>query len=431
MCKGKKIFGKKWIAGVLMFLAAGMLTACAGEPEKIKVEPVKVESYEEEGKKDASSGAEDGEGAAEGPESMEDNAEADTGAGEISDGAETSVSEEKLKEWFGENCIVEQTFEVELSEYEGKVYFVPYRPKEDGAEFYMQIVRDGEIMTEINSYVPEALQQERFGSLDAVSFFDLNFDGNTDIVLIETYGDTTFAAVYYGEPGNKEEGNGFFLAQSQLSEALTDALDTVSVSELRTLLTGGKKNGGFSDYQEAYGAVIRLCELEESYNAEEYSQELTYDLIDFDGDDIPELVAGVPGYYVSLYTYTGGRVCTLMDKWGYGAMGNAGYEYAPGKNSLRNQNADYAGAILYTTYMTMGAEHTMEQVVQIVFYNFDDVNGNGIPDEEEQSSIGYYGVTYIDGREVTAKECEAYDMGGYEFIAGEMSAEDMLAQLGQ
>ena len=58
-------------------------------------------------------------------------------------------------------------------------------------------------------------------------------------------------------------------------------------------------------------------------------------------------------------------------------------------------------------------------------------SGNGIPDEEEQGSIGYYGVNKIDGREVTAEECAAYDLGGYEYIEGKMSAAKLLEELGR
>ena len=411
----------------LALCTAGMHSACAGADGKVQIEPVKSEIVHEENEPDTVPEAGD-----ESQETLPEKTENDHAgdAGNNGNSAEASAETEKLKEQFGENCITEQTFKVGLSEYEEEVYFVPYHPVEDGQAFFMQIVRDGEILTQINGYVPESLEGERFGSLDAVSFFDINFDGNTDIVLIETYGDTTFAAVYYGVPGFADEHDGYFWEQGQLSDRLTESLDTVTISKIRGFLSEGKKNGEFSGYQEAYESIIRLRELENSGETE-YSEGMQYDLIDFDGDDIPELVAGVNGYHVSLYTYSEGSVYVLMDSWAYGAMGNAGFEYSPGNNSLRNYNADYAGAINYLTYMTIGQQHSLEQVVQIVIYNFDDVNGNGIPDEEEQGSIGYYGVNKIDGREVTAEECAAYDLGGYEYIEGKMSAAKLLEELGR
>ena len=106
-------------------------------------------------------------------------------------------------------------------------------------------------------------------------------------------------------------------------------------------------------------------------------------------------------------------------------MGNAGYEYSPKKNSLRNYNNDYAGAIVYTTYMTIDAQHEMKSVVQIVSYNFDDVNQNGIPDEDEMGSMGYYGVSYIDEREASREECESYDIGGYQYMETDKDIEEI------
>ena len=44
-------------------------------------------------------------------------------------------------------------------------------------------------------------------------------------------------------------------------------------------------------------------------------EEKGYNLIYFNDDDIPELVVGVNGYYTSLYTYSDGKVYTLMDHW--------------------------------------------------------------------------------------------------------------------
>ena len=148
-----------------------------------------------------------------------------------------------------------------------------------------------------------------------------------------------------------------------------------------------------------------------------------------DGSGVPELAAVRNGYYVSLYTWDAGNTYTLMDHWGYGAMGNAGYEYCPGKNSLRNYNTDYAGAILYTTYMKVGSQHTIDTVAEIVTYNFDNINGNGKPDEEEEGSMGFYSTSYINGTEATGEECAALNAGEYEFIQGVMSGEELRAKL--
>jgi len=331
-----------------------------------------------------------------------------------------NVSEEKKKS-SGESCITEQTFEVELSQYNGKVYFVPFAPSEEHQDFHIQIIQDNKVLADIPSYVPDGLAGEKFSSLDAVTFYDINYDGNTDILLIETYGSTSFAVVYYGFDAGAEDYEQF-ISQEQLSENITNQVEPLSIPEIRSFLSNGKRNGEFSSYQEAYEMVSRLHELEDT-------EEKRYNLIYFDDNDIPELVVGVDGYHTSLYTYNNGKIYTLMDHWPYGAMGNAGYEYSPQKNSLRNYNNDFAGAILYTTYMAVSNEYSMDIVAQIETYNFDDVNENGIPDENETASIGHYSVSYINGSEATNEECASYDAGNYEYIEAVMSREELKSQL--
>lgn len=333
-----------------------------------------------------------------------------------------NIQTEELKEMFGDKCIVEQTFEVELSEYSEKVYFVPFSSTEENGEFTMKIFQDGKVLTTIQAYVPEVLVNEEFSSLDAVSFWDVNFDGNTDVVSIQTYGNTSFAAVYYGFSADAEESERYFLSQEQLSENITSQVGTLTIPEIKNFLSDGKKNGSFSSYKEAYKAVSKLCE-------QENLDEKKYDLIYFDEDDTPELVAGVDGYYRSMYTYHDGTVYALMNQWSYGAGGNAGYEYSPRRNSLRNYNNDYAGVILYTTYMTINEQYSLETVATIKTLNFDDVNGNEVPDEGEEGSVGNYSVSYMNGAEVTEEDYAQYDQGGYEYIKVTMHLDDLKSEL--
>ena len=327
----------------------------------------------------------------------------------------------EMKTMFGEHCIADQTFEVELSEYDGNVYVVPYAPYSEEPEFYIDIVQGDKVLTSLWEYIPEELEGETFTSLDAIAFFDTNFDDCTDIVLIETYGDTTFAAVYLGFEKEADEYDQHFYADDIFSENITEQLDTLTIPEIREFVTRGKKNGEFTSYQEAYRLKSYLCRLGNDGDIE-------YALIYFDADDVPELVVST-GYWVSMYTYSEGRLYTLMDQWGFGAMGNAGYEYSPKKNSLRNYNNDFAGLLLYTTYMGISEQHTLDTIATIETYNFDDANGNGMPDEEEEDSIGEYGISYIDGVEVTEEECAVYDMGEYEYIFGSMSFDEFITTL--
>lgn len=339
---------------------------------------------------------------------------------ETTPATETAAALE-MKSKFGENCIGDQTFEIELSEYEGKVFFVPFMPSGEWDDFQIQIIQNGNVLDTLESYVPDKLRFQSFTSLDAVSFFDINYDGETDIVLIETYGDTSFAVVYCGEVYT-DENDVYFHLDDTLSDNLSENLQTLSIPEIRNFLSGGKKNGEFTSYQEAYTAAARFCSLKSD-------NEYTYDLIYVDEDDIPELSAGIHGYFVDLYTYQNGTLYLPMNRWPYGAGGNSGYEYAPRQNSIRNFDQDFAGLIMNTTYMKINEEHAIETVASIKTYNFDDANGNGQPDEEEMDSVGNYGASYLDGEEISDETWDSYEKGEYSYIPGEMSFDELMAAL--
>ena len=388
---------KKYYAFLFALVVSGILTACS---EKQDIEKNVTEIIE----------------------NISDESNDTTDVSDSSSTTEKSKADE-MREMFGDNCIGEQTFSVELSEYAGEVYFVPYAPSAENPEFSIEIIQNGEVLTTINAYVPESLAGESFSRLDAVSFYDVNYDNCTDIVLIQTYGDTTFTAIYYGFAPDAYDYERYFSVQNQLSDTITSQVANLTIPEIRNFLSDGKKNGTFTSYQEAYTYVSKLSELEGT-------RDLAYNLIYFDEDDIPELVTGKESYYVNLYTYHDGTVYKPMNHWGYGAGGNAGYEYSPYKNSLRNSNTDYAGAILYTTYAAMNKQYLIETVADIKLVNFDDVNENGMPDPEEEGSIGYYGVLYLNGEEATSEECDAYDIGGYEYIRPIMSLDELNTALG-
>lgn len=324
---------------------------------------------------------------------------------------------------FGQNCIAEQTFEVTLSEYDEKIFFVPFAPSDSNPEFHMELISDTGVLCEIPAYVPEGLAAGDFKSLDAVSFYDVNYDSHTDIVLIQTYGDRPYAAVYYGYPPGhlyaSSDGKADFDLQEWLSGQLSDLVAPLSIPEIRSFLSGGKKNGDFDSYQEAYTAVSKL----DSF----VSEATTYDLIYVNDDEIPELSTGVSGSWVNLYTYHDGTVYILMDQWSYGGGGNHGYEYSPRKNSILNYNSD--GLISYTTYMQITDQHTLEVSTQIKTYYFDDANGNGTLDESELASSEKYCASYANGREISAEEAASFAIGDYIYISPALDLADLHTQL--
>lgn len=356
----------------------------------------------------------------------------ETAGGEPADdvpvNAVESPESRKKKEMFGEDCIAEQCFEVELNGCEGTVWFVPFAPSKNQSEFRMQIIRDGEILSDITPYVSKKAGGKKFSSLDAVSFWDVNYDGFTDIVTVVTYGDTQSVVVYYGDMFKCEEEYWSFISEEELSENLSAKADRpMTIAGIRNLLTGGKKNGEFENYAEAYEAVITLSELEGlAASVTKYGGEFLYDLIYVNEDEIPELASGRTGYFVNLYTYRDGTLYTLMNHWAYGAGGNTGYEYAARKNSMRNYNADQAGAIMNTSYMRINGENEIETPMWIESINYIDSNENGMMDEGEEYGAG---PDYINGKKASPEEVEAvyaaYDMGDYQYIEGRMTVEDV------
>lgn len=192
-----KISKKRITYRTAMFLAVlslqGMLAACGQEPETEVGEPQIISS------ETAENSAEDSVAdASETTPPAADEMEEDT---ETTSSAADEIEEEMdaMQEMFGRECISDQTFEVQISECEQEVYFVPYVPTQENPEFHAQIIQNGQVLDKLSTYVPDELAGEEFSSLDAVSFFDINFDGNTDILLLETYGNTRFVAVYYGD----------------------------------------------------------------------------------------------------------------------------------------------------------------------------------------------------------------------------------------
>ena len=86
---------------------------------------------------------------------------------------------------------------------------------------------------------------------------------------------------------------------------------------------------------------------------------------------------------------------------------------------------------LVPTYMTISEQHALDVVTVITTYNFDDVNGNGMPDEDEMDSAGSYGAIYVDGEEITYEQYAEYDAGEYEYIVGSMNLEELTDTLAQ
>ena len=129
--------------------------------------------------------------------------------------------------------------------------------------------------------------------------------------------------------------------------------------------------------------------------------EMAFELVHIDGDEIPELVISKPGYYVDVYTYYNGNLSHIMDYWPYGAGGNYGYAYIPYENTVYNADSDLAGALKWITLYKISDDHNtmdyaVDQSLTIRYYESDEV----FPDDFDSlpkldSPLYYYGDTKI------------------------------------
>ncbi len=227
-------------------------------------------------------------------------------------------------------------------------------------------------------------------------------------------------------------------AVTEVTEAETELSETSAVTEVSTEAVTTSAETTATDAAQTSEAVTETVS-DDSYKAayletcrslaETEGKDMKFELVDIDGDKVPELAAGNEGYWVSLYTYADGKVFTVMDHCPYGAMGNTGYEFLPGQNCIHNSNADHAGMIRYETYMKINDSHELETVRTIEADYFDDKNGNHEVDEDGADTYNEDGHFFIGNEEITAEEFAEYQKGDYKFINGTKTLDEIKAEL--
>lgn len=108
------------------------------------------------------------------------------------------------------------------------------------------------------------------------------------------------------------------------------------------------------EVKDAYLNIIN------TYESEYEKDDIKYDLIYFNNDDIPDLVVNMQEMWVSLYIGINGDIYNPIDMWSYGAMGNTGYEYAEKSGIILNSNTDYAGVIITEAIMILNDNYTFD-----------------------------------------------------------------------
>ena len=270
------------------------------------------------------------------------------------------------------------------------------------------------------------LSEPNISDVDNIKLRDVKLDGRDAKKLTLTFTndvDISCACVQYYYAA----GSDIYIVTGIYPEDMSDKYGPVldAIMDSYTI-TAPEPDPGMQELaaaKAAYADIVRTLASEDG--------SLTFDLINLTGSDIPELLAGMDGYYVSVYMWAGGEAVPVIDDWPYGAGGNYGYEYLPGQNIIRNFNSDMAGAIVYETYMTINAAYEAVSIWDnsLSAWYFWDRNGNYMIDEDEpflDEPLYYYG-----DMPVTQEQYAAFQFpGDYQWMGGSMSASEVLELLG-
>lgn len=324
----------------------------------------------------------------------------------------------------------DQSFEFELGNGE-KAMLYTYEGSSSDESALIIVVKNGKFMCA--NYTCRDWGDDRWNmdKVEAIGFVDYNLDGYNDMIVIGK-GDTGEKILVYRFIDD-DIYSARYLLQDNLGEYAQSKISDYTISNVKDCLVGEYEKSS-KDWKAAYSQLVRIYDL--LYGESEYSY-TGFDLIDLDGDEMKELVVDHRGYYVSIFTYKNNQVQCIMDEWGYGAGGNAGYDYAPGKNRLMNYNADYAGAIGNEYYMTVKDGEIVTDY-WVTYYNFDDVNGNGEPDEEELTDDALTNcegkvIYHADDKSLSESDIRSrlveIDSYKYEPLSGEKTKDEILLLL--
>lgn len=203
-------------------------------------------------------------------------------------------------------------------------------------------------------------------------------------------------------------------------EPVEDTLDPSSTDDL--------------SYIKEYIAFAEEFQQENGSYENEYSK-LGYNLIYLDDDNVPELVMGLNGYFVSLYTFIDGGIVTVMDKWPYGAGGNPGYEYLEKTGIVYNTNSDMAGAIMNYTYWEWNSENkelTQKYDSPLYVRYLNDLDGDGEFDYtgDGENIMTEIPVYYFGDSKISEEEFKSHQIEGeYKHIDGKLSFDELVEKL--
>ncbi len=164
-------------------------------------------------------------------------------AGEILIGIPQEKPVDVPTEDWRSGTIENQTFQVSLTEYPGETWFASYNENESGNDAAFRIILDDQVVEILSSYIPADASEKEFKSVDAVSFADYDYDGDTDILIVKSWEQYTVGAVYDGN--NAGYWGGCFTLNTELSDHISNSLEEITIGGMMGVLQETKEEEGF------------------------------------------------------------------------------------------------------------------------------------------------------------------------------------------
>ena len=316
-----------------------------------------------------------------------------------------------------------QTFDINVPGHDNGRLITYQGNSETEEKANMIVTADGKRVDWLGNFYGDVFSNDQyFITVKAVGIFDFTADGADDIVVIVEGNDgMDHVGLYeYGITYDYEGYNYLKDASEWISNYYSEELN---IPNVKSYLLGDNEATVYNTWNDAYNQVVRITNLDGDYS---------YNLIYIDEDDVPELVVDNYGYYLYLYTYKDGHVVPFGDEFGYGAGGVADYEYSPKKNCIRYWNTDYAGIVCYLDFLSIH-DNKMVEDYTCQMDNYDDLDGNGYPSEDEMTdealakatgSTSYYANDKSLSQDAIEKKIEELQEYDYETIHGKYDSVD-------
>lgn len=166
-------------------------------------------------------------------------------AGEILIGIPHEMPEAISVEDWRVGIVEDQTFQVSFTEYPLDTWFASYGEKEYENDATFCIILNDQVVETLAPYIPEDVGEQDFKSIDAVSFIDYDYDGDTDILIVKSWEQYTVGAIYDGN--NAGYRGSCFKLNEELSDYVSQNLQEITIGGMMELLHGTTADEGLPD----------------------------------------------------------------------------------------------------------------------------------------------------------------------------------------